>query len=65
MKKTEKTIYLVKSLKISVRKRKERKDSPIGNFPLGLDMRHIQYQGETLPPSPLLAFHLVLPKFHI
>ena len=31
-----------------------------------LDMRHIQYQGETLPPSPLvLAFHLVLGKFHI
>ena len=27
-------------------------------------MRHIQYQGETLPPSPLvLAFHLVLGKF--
>ena len=37
-----------------------------------LDMRHIQYQGETLsspfplPPFPfLLAFHLVLGKFHI
>ena len=33
-----------------------------------LDMRHIQYQGETLPPSPfplVLAFHLVLGKFHI
>ena len=33
-----------------------------------LDMRHIQYQGETLPPSlpPLvLSFHLVLGKFHI
>ena len=32
-----------------------------------VDMRHIQYQGETLPPSsfPLvLAFHLVLGKFH-
>ena len=32
-------------------------------------MRHIQYQGETLPPSPpsplVLAFHLVLGKFHI
>ena len=28
-------------------------------------MRHIQYQGETLPPFPLLAFHLVLHKFHI
>ena len=35
---------------------------------LSLDMRHIQYQGETLPPSPfplVLAFHLVLGKFHI
>ena len=36
----------------------------------GIDMRHIQYQGETLPPAlppfPLvLAFHLVLGKFHI
>ena len=31
---------------------------------LWLDMRHIQYQGETLPPLPLvLAFHLVLGKF--
>ena len=31
-----------------------------------LDMRHIQYQGETLPPFPLgLAFHLVLGRFHI
>ena len=36
-----------------------------------VDMRHIQYQGETLPhfptsPFPLvLAFHLVLGKFHI
>ena len=31
-----------------------------------IDMRHIQYQGETLPPFPLvLAFHLVLGKFHI
>ena len=31
-----------------------------------VDMRHIQYQGEMLPPSPLpLAFHLVLGKFHI
>ena len=30
-----------------------------------VDMRHIQYQGETLPPFPLvLAFHLVLGKFH-
>ena len=29
-------------------------------------MRHIQYQGETLPPSPLvLAFHLVLHNFYI
>ena len=29
-----------------------------------LGMRHIQYQGETLPPFPLvLAFHLVLEKF--
>ena len=37
-----------------------------GNYTL--DMRHIQYQGETLPPSPfplVLAFHLVLGKFHI
>ena len=39
----------------------------------GVDMTHIQYQGETLPvptsplpPSPLVfAFHLVLGKFHI
>ena len=31
-----------------------------------VDMTHIQYLGETLPPSPLvLAFHLVLGKFHI
>ena len=33
-----------------------------------IDMRHIQYQGEMLPvpPFPLvLAFHLVLGKFHI
>ena len=33
-----------------------------------VDMMHIQYQGETLPlpPFPLvLAFHLVLGKFHI
>ena len=39
----------------------------VGNFsswaPI-LDMRHIQYQGETLPPD-ILAFHLVLGKFHI
>ena len=29
-------------------------------------MRHIQYQGETLPPSLLvLAFHLVLHNFYI
>ena len=29
-------------------------------------LRHIQYQGETIPPFPLvLAFHLVLGKFHI
>ena len=29
-------------------------------------MRHIQYQGETLPAFPLvLAFHLVFGKFHI
>ena len=33
-----------------------------------LDMRHIQYRCETLPHSPfplVLAFHLVLGKFHI
>ena len=31
-----------------------------------LDMTHIQYQGETLPPFPLvLAFGQVLGKFHI
>ena len=33
-----------------------------------MDMKHIQYEGETLqlPPSRLvLAFHLVLGKFHI
>ena len=31
-----------------------------------LDMRLIQSQGETLPPFPLvLAFHLVLGKFHL
>ena len=35
---------------------------------VNVDMTHIQYQGETLPHSPLplvLAFHLVLGKFHI
>ena len=35
---------------------------------VGLDMTHIQYQGETLPvpPFPLvLAFHLVLHNFYI
>ena len=33
---------------------------------LRVDMTRIQYQGETLPPSPLvLVFHLVLGKFHI
>ena len=35
---------------------------------IDVDMRHIQYQGETLPPFPfplVLAFHLVLGKFHI
>ena len=30
-----------------------------------IDTRHIQYQGETLPFSLVLAFHLVLGKFHI
>ena len=32
---------------------------------LRVGLTHIQYQGETLLPSPLLAFHLVLGKFHI
>ena len=30
---------------------------------LMVDMTHIQYQGETLPPPLVLAFHLVLGKF--
>ena len=33
---------------------------------ISLDMRHIQYLAQTLPLPPLvLAFHLVLGKFHI
>ena len=30
-----------------------------------LDMTHIQYQGETLPFPLVLAFYLVMGKFHI
>ena len=34
------------------------------NANVTIDMRHIQYLAQTLPPSPLvLAFHLVLGKF--
>ena len=33
------------------------------NVDYKFDMRHIQYQGETLPL--VLAFHLVLGKYHI
>ena len=51
-------------------------DATSGSLPVphntntNIDMTHIQYQGETLPfppfPFPLvLAFHLVLGKFHI
>ena len=34
-------------------------------IPILIELRHIQYQGETLPFPLVLAFHLVLGKFHI